>query len=102
MADTKKNKNSIIAQAEAKAEKITKAGAKTSKSGKKSGKKQNRVAKYLRDLRSELKKVVWPSKQKVINNTAVVVVGMGISGIVIWGIDSGLAALLKLAINTGK
>jgi preprotein translocase subunit SecE len=69
---------------------------------KKGGKKQNRVVKYFKDLKSEFKKVVWPSKQKVINNTTVVVVAMCVSGIVIWGIDSGLAALLKLGLGIGS
>lgn len=97
MADNKKtsSKKSIVAQAEAKAEQMTKSKNKSSKGGK----KQNRVAKYFKDLKSEFKKVVWPSKKKVINNTSVVVVAMCISGIVIWGVDSGLAALLKLGLG---
>ncbi|MCD7730073.1 MAG: preprotein translocase subunit SecE [Oscillospiraceae bacterium] len=95
MADSKKK--SIIAQAEAKAEKMAKESSKKSKS--KGGKKSNRVVKYFRDLRGEIKKVVWPSRQKVINNTTVVVVVMCVCGIVIWGIDSGLAALLKLGLG---
>lgn len=31
------------------------------------------LAKFLRDVRSELRKVVWPSKQQTINYTIVVV-----------------------------
>ena len=97
MAESKKSsKKSIIAQAEAKAEKITKENAKAKAKG---VKKPNRVVKYFKDLKSEFKKVVWPSKQKVINNTVVVLVAMCVSGIVIWGIDSGLAALLKLGLG---
>ncbi len=96
MADKKKSTKSLVAQAEAKAEQMAKEKAKAKAKG---IKKPNRVVKYFRDLKSEFKKVVWPSKQKVINNTAVVVVAMCVCGIAIWGIDSGLAALLKLGLG---
>ena len=97
MADSKKtsSKKSIVQQAEARAEQMTQAKSKSSKGGK----KPNRVVKYFKDLKSEFKKVVWPSKQKVINNTTVVVVAMTVCGLAIWGIDSGLAALLKLGLG---
>ena len=42
---------------------------------------QNAVARYLREVRSELSKVVWPSQEQVINLTIVVlvvVVGMSV------------------------
>jgi preprotein translocase subunit SecE len=51
-------------------------------------------------MRSELKKVVWPSRKKVINNTGVVMVCMVIYGLMIWGVDSGLAALFNLLVGT--
>ncbi|MDR0986835.1 MAG: preprotein translocase subunit SecE [Ruminococcus sp.] len=72
---------------------------KAKKSGKPAGKKQNRVVKYLKDLRSELKKVVWPSREKVVHNTTVVMVCMVAYGLIIWGIDSGLAALFALMVT---
>ena len=33
----------------------------------------SKVAKWFRDLRSEAKKVVWPSGKQVVNNTAIVI-----------------------------
>ncbi|MCM1577775.1 MAG: preprotein translocase subunit SecE [Ruminococcus sp.] len=63
--------------------------------GKKQAKKPGKVAKYFRDLKSEFKKVVWPSKNTVVNNTGVVLVVMIGSALVMWGLDSGFAALLK-------
>ncbi len=99
MADTKKkSKSSIVAQAEAKANKIVsdreKAKAKSKKNG---GKKPNGAAKYLKDLKSEIKKVTWPSWNKVVNNTVVVLIGMCASAIVVFGIDMALTALFTLA-----
>ena len=45
---------------------------KTSDKSKK--KKPNRIVKWFKDLKSEFKKVVWPSRKKVFNNTFVVLV----------------------------
>ncbi len=58
-------------------------------------KKPNKIVKYFRDLKSEFKKVVWPSKKALINNTGVVLATMIICGLAIWGLDSAFAALLK-------
>ena len=46
-------------------------------------KKPNKVVKYFKDHKSEFKKVVWPSKKTVVNNTSVVLVAMIFSGLAI-------------------
>ena len=43
----------------------------------------NRVAKFFRDTKSELKKVVWPSGKQLLNNTLVVLVSVLIVGIIV-------------------
>ncbi len=98
MADAKKNskKSSIMAQAEAKANKIVNDQEKAKKSKKNGAKKPNGIVKYFKDLKSEIKKVTWPSFEKVRNNTFVVLVGMCASAIVVFGIDSALMALMSL------
>lgn len=58
-------------------------------------KRPNRVVKYFKDLKSEFKKVVWPSKKTVINNTGAVLAAMVVSGVAIWGLDTAFAYLLK-------
>ena len=58
-----------------------------------------RIASYFRDLRSEFKKVTWPSRKQVLNNTIVVIVTIVIAGIVIWGLDSILLLLVNLLLN---
>lgn len=95
-ANKKSKKSSIIAQAEAKANKIVNDREKAKKSKKSGVKKSNGIVKYFKDLKSEIKKVTWPSWKKVVNNTFVVLVGMCASAIVVWGIDSALTALLAL------
>ena len=46
-----------------------------------------RVKKYFRDLRSELKKVVWPTSQQVLKNTAIVVGCVLVLDVFIWLFD---------------
>ncbi|MCL2563513.1 MAG: preprotein translocase subunit SecE [Oscillospiraceae bacterium] len=47
----------------------------------------NRVSKWFRELRSELKKVSWPSRAQIINNTWVVLVVTCVCAVAIWGFD---------------
>jgi len=46
-----------------------------------------RTAKWGRELKSELKKVVWPTKKQVINNTTIVLVVVAIMTIALWVMD---------------
>ncbi len=73
----------------------------TAKSGKKKkGEKEKksifaRIASWFRDLRKEFKKVVWPSRKKVINNTLVVLAVVIIGSVVVGLIDTGLLRLMQ-------
>ena len=42
---------------------------------------------FFKDMKSELKKVVWPSARQVINNTALVVALVIVVSLVVLGID---------------
>ena len=59
-----------------------------------------RVKKWFREMKSELKKVIWPTPKQFGKNTGVALAMMAGSAIVLWGFDSlasGLvSALLKL------
>ena len=59
-----------------------------------------RVRKYFRELRSELKKVVWPTPKQVAKNALVVVACVVVFGIFIWLFDfvaqTGITALINL------
>ena len=58
-----------------------------------------RIRKYFRELRSELKKVVWPTPQQVLKNTLIVLVCVLVVGVFIWLFDFvarfGIDALIK-------
>ena len=57
------------------------------------------VGRYFRELRSELKKVVWPTPKQVVKNTLIVAVCVLIVGVFIWVFDFvarfGVDALIK-------
>lgn len=59
-----------------------------------------RIGKWFRELKSETKKIVWPNKEQVKNNTAVVLLTILIVGVFIWILDfvfnNGVSALLGL------
>ena len=46
-------------------------------------KKQNRIVKFFKEVKSEMKKVVWPSRKQVVNNTLIVIAVVVIVGVVI-------------------
>lgn len=76
--------------------------AKSSKKEKKAKtKKQNRVVKFFKDLKSELKKVVWPSRKTVVNNTGIVLVVMLIVGLFLAGVDTGVGFIVDKLIGLG-
>jgi len=59
-----------------------------------------RIGKWFREMRSELKKVVWPTSSQLVNNTVVALVVMAASAIVIWAFDklanAGIQALITI------
>ena len=57
------------------------------------------ICRYFRELRSELKKVVWPTPQQVLKNTLIVVACCIVVGVFIWLFDFvarfGIDALIQ-------
>ena len=60
-----------------------------------------KITKSFRDMRGEMKKVVWPSRKQTINNTAIVLVFMAIMAVVIGLFDTGLSTAIRLVFRTG-
>jgi len=48
----------------------------------------NRISKWFREMKAELKKVVWPSKKQVLQNTVVVLISVLVVGVFIWIFDA--------------
>ena len=89
---------------------IKKTAEKTEKAVKKSGESKlskiiswfkklpQRIARPFRNMFYELKKVTWPSKEKLIAYSIIVLVFMLFMGIVIGLLDMGASALIRLLI----
>ena len=88
----KKDKENTAAEASSKKDK---------KEKDKSQKKPNKVVKWFKDLRIEFKKVVWPTKKTVINNTAVVLAVVALSSVIVGLLDTGFLNLFKLIYQQG-
>lgn len=57
------------------------------------------IGKYFKDTKSELKKVVWPSKADVKTNTIVVLVTVAIAAVVMIALDAVFGGILGLIIG---
>ena len=58
-----------------------------------------RIAKFFRDTRSELKKVVWPSKKDTRDNTVVVLIVVAIAAVAMIALDSAFGGIMRLIIG---
>ena len=46
-----------------------------------------RAGKWFRELKAEMRKIVWPTRQQTINNMLVVIAAVLIVGIFVWVLD---------------
>lgn len=58
-----------------------------------------KMAKFFKDMKSEAKKVVWPNKKQVINNTAVAIAAIVLVGVIVGGLDAVFAWIRNLLIS---
>ena len=59
----------------------------------------SRIAKWLKDMRSELKKVQWPTRKQTVNNTLIVIACVVIVGVFIWLFDFVAGKAIELLIT---
>ena len=58
-----------------------------------------RLSRWFREMKSELKKVVWPSKEDTKTNTVVVLVTVAIAAVVMIALDAIFGGILGLIIG---
>ena len=58
-----------------------------------------RIGKWFREMKSELKKVIWPTRQQLTKHSLISVGVMVVAAVVIWGFDE-LAQMLVRALIT--
>ena len=59
------------------------------------------IKRWFREMKSELKKVVWPTRKQVMKNTVVAVTIMVASGIVLWAFDQVAMLVVQTLISIG-
>lgn len=58
-----------------------------------------RVKRFFKDIKAELKKVTWPTKEQLIHNTGVIIVFIIIITIILSLLDVAFAQLFKMLTN---
>ena len=58
-----------------------------------------RIARWFREMRSELKKVVWPTKEQTRNNTVVVIAVVIIAAIFMIAVDAIFGGIIGLLVG---
>ena len=48
---------------------------------------KSRFLRFFKEVKSEIKKIVWPAKEQVVKNTLIVLAAVVIIGAVIWLLD---------------
>ena len=62
-------------------------------------KKPGKIATFFRDLKSEFKRISWPTFKRVVNNTGIVIAFIVILGLFIWLVDLGFTYLYQLIVK---
>ncbi|MBQ2604818.1 MAG: preprotein translocase subunit SecE [Clostridia bacterium] len=62
----------------------------------------SKIAKYFRECKSEVKKIVWPTPKATFRNMGIVLAVLLVIGLFIFVLDTGLIALLGLIMDMGK
>ncbi len=48
----------------------------------------SKIGKFFKDLKAEVKKVIWPTKKQLVNNTMIVILAILVIGAGIWILDA--------------
>jgi preprotein translocase subunit SecE len=64
--------------------------------------RDNRLKKWFREMRGELKKVVWPTPKQTVNNTVIALSLMIATAIVIWAIDQVAGQIFQAIRQLGQ
>ncbi len=91
-----KKEISQAAEKIAKAEKASKVKKPKSDKGNIFARIGHSIAKFVKDFKSELKKIVWPERKTVLKSTGVVLTVVAVIGVIIFLIDTGLTQVIQL------
>ena len=63
--------------------------------------KENRITKYLKEVRAEVRKVTWPSRQEVVRLSTIVVIVMVVMSLFMALVDFAFSRLMQAIISLG-
>ncbi|MCP0913797.1 MULTISPECIES: preprotein translocase subunit SecE [Legionella] len=49
-----------------------------------------KVFSFSKEAKTELQKVVWPTRQETVQTTSIVMIMVAVTGFILWGIDTGM------------
>lgn len=55
-----------------------------------------KLSTYLRDVKTEMSKVSWPTRDELVESTGIVILLSLVLAVFIFGIDQGLSNILKI------
>ncbi|HHY13611.1 MAG TPA: preprotein translocase subunit SecE [Thermoanaerobacterales bacterium] len=58
-----------------------------------------RIGKFFREVRSEMRKVIWPNRKELVNYTGVVVASVVVVSIIIWVLDTFFSGVISMIIK---
>ncbi len=64
-----------------------------------SKKKRPGLKEYFKGVRTEMRKVIWPTRKELASFTGVVIMTCAAFSLVFWAFDSAFLALLKAVLN---
>ena len=62
-------------------------------------KKSGRFREFYRGVRTEMKKVVWPTRKELVSYTGVVILTCAVFALGFWLIDTGVLAALRAVLG---
>lgn len=57
------------------------------------------IVAFAREARTEVRKVIWPTRQETLHTTLIVAVVTAVMSLILWGLDSILVRLVSFLIN---
>ena len=58
-------------------------------------KRSGGLREYFSGVRTEMKKVVWPTRKELFSYTVIVLIACAFFGIFLWGVDTGFLAVIR-------
>jgi preprotein translocase subunit SecE len=65
------------------------------------GSSDNRIVRYLKEVRAEIRKVTWPTRREVFRLTAIVLVVLAVSSAFLAMVDYAFSWLMRIIIGLG-